>query len=145
MFLFWTLWQHLFMPYTEEDLDKCNDITRLREHLCQLLATYEQAKAITTRERIAVERHLALFPEQQYQSYKTIGKELQVTASRVGGIVHKAMRRLRRQPAFVQALNTYLKLAPYPSRGKHPSWMNEQGFFEEHPSWMSEQGAPTSR
>jgi DNA-directed RNA polymerase sigma subunit (sigma70/sigma32) len=118
-------------------MHKVDDITQLREHLRQLLASYEQAGIITIQECIVVERHLALLPEHTYQSYQTIAGEIHVTKSRVEAIIHKAMRRLRHQPVFVQALNTYLQFAPYPSCGKRPIWMTDQGSFEEN--------LPTSR
>ena len=96
----------------------------------ELLTTCEQASTITIRERLTVERRFSLTVEPQPRTFAAIAQDLGVSDSRVEAIFNKAMRRLRRQPAFVQTLNASLSLVPYPPQAKRPYWLTEQGLLE---------------
>jgi hypothetical protein len=104
-------------------------ISDMHTQLIALLVAYEQQHIITHQERLTVERRFALNGEEKNQrTYAAMAHELQISKSRSQQVFNKAMRRLRRQPAFVEALNAYLPLAPYPHK-VHPRWMDEQGLL----------------
>lgn len=106
----------------------------LRARLKNILAKAEKDLLLTSRERLIVERHFAFndqSPQRPYETYTSIAKDLQISASRVRQIAERAMRCLRGLPEFRQAINEYLVLFPYLRRGRgQPIWLDEDGMLK---------------
>lgn len=108
--------------------------SELRRLIRNQLHLFVEQGTLTDNQRIVMEQRFALDEEARHRSYTQIASVLHVTRERVRQIQMKALRRLRMQSAFIDLMNSYLTLVPYPKAVKPDTWLTPQGLLETFPT-----------
>ena len=113
------------------DSSSSTSLPELRALLRNQLRQFVEQGTLTNNERIVMELRFALDEEARHRTYKEIAPVLHLTTlERVRQIQMKALRRLRKHPDFIERMNVYLTLVPYPRPVKPDTWLTPQGLLE---------------